>query len=120
MKKSYAIGFAVFIFVLVDQAAADPMKCVVEGRTLYTDDPAHCAKGSIKPIAGSVLISSFPKHAASQNSTPTPIPDLPSGLDGILQHFGLSQQEVDDGWKTVMDARKRGSWQAPELPDAEK
>ncbi|AMK75273.1 MULTISPECIES: hypothetical protein [Methylomonas] len=120
MKILFLIGFSISAFLSICQAFAKPMKCVVDGKTLYTDDQARCAKGAIKPINGSVMISSFPKGAAVPNGGTKPALELPSGLDGILQHFGITQQEVKDGWETVMDAHKRGSWKAPEMPDDDK
>ncbi|WP_020481416.1 hypothetical protein [Methylomonas sp. MK1] len=121
MKILFLIGFSMSVFFPDSQALAEPMKCVVEGKTLYTDDQARCVKGAIKPINGSVLMSSSPKKGVdAPNGSAKPGLDLPSGLDGILQHFGITEKEVKDGWQTVMDAHKRGSWKAPEMPDDDK
>lgn len=120
MKILFLIGFSISACLPICQAFAEPMKCVVDGKTLYTDDQARCAKGAIKPINGSVLISSSPKGASVANTTAKPAFELPSGLNGILQQFGITEKEVKDGWQTVMEAHKRGSWKAPEVPGDDK
>ncbi|WP_446810350.1 hypothetical protein ACH50O_01805 [Methylomonas sp. 2BW1-5-20] len=120
MKTTFEIGVAIAAFFMFGQAVAEPMKCVVGGKTIYTDDIARCAKGIVKPINGSVLISAAPRNALDQNSKSKSAFGLPFGLNGVLDHFGLSQKEVEDGWKTVMDAHKRGSWQEPVIPDEAK
>lgn len=99
-----------------EQVAAEPTKCVIDGKTLYTDDPVRCGKAATQPIKGSLVVGS---PSASPNAKSVPRSDIakPVGLDGILQHLGLTQQEVADGWKTVMDAHKRGSWQTPDMPE---
>lgn len=120
MRGFGIIGFSMIGLILMAQAGAEPMKCVVDGKTLYTDDTALCAQGSIKPIKGNVLISSFPKASEVPKSAPISAFKPPALFDGILQRFGLSQQELEEGWRTVMEAHQRGSWKAPEMPDEEK
>ncbi|CAD6880407.1 hypothetical protein [Methylomonas albis] len=120
MKIQILIGLSISAFLPICQALAEPMKCVVDGKTLYTDDQSRCAKAAIKPINGSVLISSFPKGATAANNNAKPTLEVPSGLDGILQYFEITQQELRNGWETVMEAHKRGSWKAPEIPDDDK
>lgn len=120
MKILFLIGFSICAFLPVYQAMAQPMKCVVDGKTLYTDDQTLCAKGAIKPINGSVLISSSPKAIQDADNIAKPALELPSGLNGILQHFGITEKELADGWQTVMEAHKRGSWKAPEIPEDDK
>lgn len=120
MKILFLIGFSISAFLPVYQAMAQPMKCVVDGKTLYTDDQAQCAKGAIKPINGSVLISSSPKATPGANNNAKPALELPSGLIGILQQLGITEKELEDGWQTVMEAHKHGSWKAPEMPEDDK
>lgn len=120
VKIQFLIGFSISAFLTVCQAMAQPMKCVVDGKTLYTDDQGQCAKGAIKPINGSVLISSSPKATPGTNNNAKPALELPSGLNGILHHFGITEKEMEDGWQTVMEAHKRGSWKAPEMPEDDK
>ncbi|WP_445368520.1 hypothetical protein ACH5Y9_03385 [Methylomonas sp. BW4-1] len=119
MKILFLMGFSIFAFLPVCQALAEPMKCVVDGKTLYTDDQARCAKGAIKPINGSVIISSS-KGVPRADNIAKPAFDVPSGLNGILQQFGITEKELENGWQTVMEAHKRGSWKAPELPEDDK
>lgn len=120
MKMVFGITVTVLILALVEPVSAEQMKCIVAGKTIYTDNPARCTKGVIKPINGSMVITTFPKEVASKNTAISPPLETPSLLDSVLQHFGLSQKDIADGGKTVMDARKRGSWQAPEIPDDDK
>lgn len=96
---------------------AAPVKCVVDGKTLYTDDQAKCAQSALKPIKGNVIISSSPNGGTSSKNSAKSGLDLPAGVDGLLQHLGITQQELEHGWQTVKDAQKRGSWQAPEMPE---
>ncbi|MDX8129337.1 hypothetical protein QLH52_18705 [Methylomonas sp. OY6] len=120
MKILFLMGVSISAFFPVCQALAEPMKCVVDGKTLYTDDQARCAKGDVKPINGSVIISSSPTSVPRANNIAKPAFDVPSGLNGILQQFGITEKELENGWQTVMEAHKRGSWKAPELPEDDK
>jgi hypothetical protein len=120
MKTICLITAVILALTLSVYALADPIKCIVAGKTLYTDDAKRCVNGDVKPINGNIVISSFPKGATPNSTTPMPTLEAPTLLDSILQRFGLSQHDVAAGWKTVMDARERGSWKAPEMPDDEK
>ena len=105
-------------FALTATVSASPVKCIVKGKTIYTDDAKTCVNSNISTINGNVSI--FPKVTATNNSpTSPPKPPLPnqSVSDSILQQFGMSQEDVANGWKTIMDAKQRGSWKAPETPD---
>jgi len=120
VKILFLMGFSIFAFLPVCQALAEPMKCVVDGKTLYTDDQARCTRGAIKPINGSVIISSSPKGVPRANNIAKPTLEVPSGLNGILQQLGITEKELEDGWQTVMEAHKRGTWNEPELPEDDK
>jgi hypothetical protein len=103
---------------LIEIARADPIKCVVNGKTIYTDDASICGNSTIKPITDHV--STIPKSSTSRKQPrSSPVLPLPveSGSDSLLQQFGMSQEDVANGWKTIMDAKERGSWKAPEMPD---
>jgi len=114
------IRIAIAILAIAGQAVAEPIKCVTAGKTIYTDDPALCRKGTVKPIAGSVIISSFPKELAAKKAGPTPNSGLSSMLGAIPGQNGISPQDFATGWQTILDAGKRGAWQAPEIPDQAK
>jgi len=118
MKKLIASQVIAVAFVGI--ASADPYKCMQNGEILYTDDVSLCNKAKPKPVNGNISVfpgvSSSKKHAlrlppAAQPAAPTEV----SG-DSLLEQFGLSPQDIENGWKTIMDARHRGTWQAPELP----
>jgi len=97
---------------------AEPIKCVVAGKTLYTDDAKKCAKGEVKPINGALVITELPAAKSAGKSAPISAPaSSDSLLDSLLQRLGITQQEVAAGWKTVDEARQRGEWQAPEMPE---
>lgn len=98
--------------------AAEPIKCVVAGKTLYTDDAEKCAKGEVKPINGALVITELPAAKSAGKAAPVPAPAAADSLlDSLLQRLGITQQEVAAGWKTVDEARQRGEWQAPEMPE---
>lgn len=99
--------------------AAEPVKCLVDGKMLYTDDAARCRNADKLPIAGNVVIAPKAKTPAPTLPTLPGLPGLetPGMLDSILERLGLTRQDVAEGWKTVMDARERGSWQAPAVPE---
>lgn len=107
-------------FVLVEVAWAEPVKCVIDGKTLYTDDASRCDQVGVKGIKNNVSV--FPKIGpgigASGIAKPSELP-TESISESILGHFGMSQEDVANGWKTIMDAKKRGSWKAPDMPDAQ-
>ena len=115
-----------FIFylalALANNAWAEPVKCLIDGRSVYTDDASRCSKASVKPIKNNVSV--FPKISPNSKSAAIPLtppePASASTEDSILGKFGISQQDVENGWKTVMDAKKRGSWKAPDMPDEAK
>jgi hypothetical protein len=100
---------------------SEPVKCLIDGRSVYTDDASRCSKASVKPIKNNVSV--FPKVTPNSKSavlTPPQEPASSSTADSILGKFGVSPQDVENGWKTVMDAKKRGSWKAPDMPDEAK
>lgn len=123
MKKLIASQVIAVAFVSI--ATAEPYKCTINGETLYTDDVALCGKSDAKPVDGNLTV--FPKVGASNKSpakstaraTPVALPAAPvdSFSDSVLEQFGISQQDIANGWKTIMDASHRGSWQAPEMPE---
>lgn len=103
------------VLTFAGKAWAEPVNCVVDGKTIYTDDTSLCVKGRIEAINNRVSV--FPEV-----KTPTSGPvvgNLPSNslTDAILRPFGLIPQDIVTGWQTIMDAKKRGSWQEPEMPD---
>ena len=106
------------ILALSQSVNAQPIKCVVNGKTIYTDDSSNCGKATVKAVDGN--LSTFPKvtanHSNSSTFTPSPISNQPT-MDNLLQGFGLSSGDVANGWQTIMDAKQRGSWQAPEMPN---
>ncbi|WGS88378.1 hypothetical protein [Methylomonas sp. UP202] len=109
----------VLSLIAVTASAAPPVKCLVDGKMLYTDDAARCRNADKLPIAGNVIIA--PKAKAAAPTLPgLPGLETPGMLDSILERFGLTRQDVADGWKTVMDARERGSWQAPAVPEEDR
>ncbi len=125
------IASTAIALVLVGIAAAEPIKCTVDGEILYTDDIGLCGKSGAKAVDGNLTV--FPKVGAANKSPakssaratpvvqPTVQPAAPdvSITDSLLEQFGISQQDIANGWKTIMDASHRGSWQAPEMPDEE-
>ena len=106
------------VFALAGTAWAEPIKCVIDGKTIYTDDASRCAGGNIRPINNNVSV--FPEvDSANKPSTiplPTGSPAEPVS-DSILNRFGISPEDIAAGWKTIMDAKKRGSWKEPEIPE---
>ncbi len=102
---------AIVYFVMIGTVSATPIKCIVDGKPIYTDDASTCANGNV---------STFPKVTATNKplipSPQTLLPN-PSVLDSFLEKFGMSKVDVINGWKTIMDAKQRGSWKAPEIPD---
>ncbi len=119
MKIIARITSIILLTLHLEATADEPIKCTSQGKTLYTDDKARCTNGTTKPINGNIVISSPTKISAHQQSLVAPL-EFPSSIDGFLQHFGMSQQELADGWKTVMEAKKRGAWKAPDMPDDDK
>lgn len=111
------ISIALIILALAGQAAAEPVKCVSAGKTIYTDDPSRCGKSDLKPIGGSLTISTLPNQLAGKKAAPASSGGLPALTGGMPLPEGVSSEDVAAGWQTIMDARKRGSWQAPVLPD---
>lgn len=122
MKQIAALTLSLLCSVHTNLALAEPVRCTVDGRIVYTDDAAQCGKSESKPVKGN--ISTFPKiqpsavsHAgisspgAAQNAV-----NLPAMPEAVLQQFGVSQQDLNNGWQTIMDAQKRGAWAAP-VPD---
>jgi hypothetical protein len=112
------------VLVLIGIASAETLKCTVDGEILYTDDARLCANSEVKRINGNVSV--FPGINASKNNIPMATPAAqPTAkpdstfTDSLLEKFGLSQQDIANGWKTIMDASHRGSWQAPEMPQEE-
>ncbi len=103
-------------------AAAEPLKCIVNGQAVYTDDPSRCANTDVKAVGGNVSV--FPKVASSTkvraSSAPIALPQDASVPESLLDRFGLSGADLANGWKTIMEAKQRGSWKAPEMPDEAK
>ena len=116
MNKLAFANSAILLALSTLAVDAAPLKCVINGKTVYTDDPSRCREGELKPINGALVIGSPTKAQASKKNDAAGLSPFPTGVEGILQHLGLTPQEVEDGWKTVLDARQRGSWQAPEIP----
>ncbi|MCK9608645.1 MAG: hypothetical protein M0R33_19560 [Methylomonas sp.] len=117
MNAAYILIIPMML-VLVETVWAEPVKCVIDGKTMYTDDASRCAKASAKPISNNVSV--FPKVQPTTGNpgvvTPLESP-AKSMSDSILGRFGVSQEEIANGWKTITDAKKRGSWKAPDMPD---
>lgn len=109
--KSITTTIAIFV-ALVNIASAESIKCAVNGKIIYTDNEAMCTKSSIKSIKGNV--STFPKVTLTNKQQ---APSNSTSSASILPDFGVSQEDIANGWKTIMDAKKRGSWKAPEMPD---
>ena len=117
-----------FMFGLIGVVTADPLKCLTHGKTLYTDDPAKC-QTEVKPIAGNVVISTLPGQSRanqpfnflSRAGQVTGIDlsglNLPSALGNLPLPAGISQKDIAAGWQVIMDARNRGTWEAPKMPD---
>jgi hypothetical protein len=117
------IAIIVICFAFFGTVSAEPVKCIVNGKTIYTDDPKSCGNSTIRKIEGNV--STFPKVTASKatsankplmSSPETLMRDLPSS-DSILEQFGMSQEDIAKGWKTIIDAKQRGSWNSLDIPD---
>lgn len=117
----HAIAIA---FLLTANTWAEPVKCLVEGKTVYTDDASRCGQNRAEPIKNNVSV--FPEVAGKKKPAAIPLlngtgaegtPASNSFLDALLMRFGLSSQDVANGWETVKDAKKRGTWKAPEMPD---
>jgi hypothetical protein len=115
---------------------AAPMKCTSGGRTIYTDNIMLCDNASAKKVEGTGYsvnppktqpdTSARPATAAGKDAEPAqsafasksagnPPAANPFGNTPLPQ--GVSGQDVASGWKTLMDAKKRGSWEAPALPE---
>lgn len=112
---------ALVLLALSANVAADPVRCVVDGKTIYTDDAKNCGKNAAKPLDSNNTVSTFPKVETHANSKPTVTPSsnsVPGGAPGaVLQNLGVSEQELTSGWQTIMDAQKRGTWALPKEPN---
>jgi hypothetical protein len=115
---------------------AAPMKCTSGGRTIYTDNIMLCDNASAKRVEGTGFSANPPKTqpdtslrpaaAAGKDAEPAqsasaskpaanPPAANPFGNTPLPQ--GVSGQDVASGWKTLMDAKKRGTWEAPAIPE---
>lgn len=114
-----AISLA-FVLAGIELASAGPVKCVVHGKTIYTDDPSRCANADVKAVRGNVSV--FPKVTPSAKVAVSPMTtpaDAPIS-ESLLERLGLSGEDLANGWKTIMEAKQRGSWKAPDMPDEAK
>lgn len=111
-----------FVLAGIELASAGPVRCVVDGKTIYTDDPSRCANADAKAVGGNVSV--FPKVASSAkgvvSSMPMATPADASASESLLERIGLSGEDLANGWKTIMEAKQRGSWKAPDMPDEAK
>lgn len=116
-----AISLA-FMLAGIELASAGPVRCVVHGKTIYTDDPSRCANADVKAVGGNVSV--FPKVTPSAKVAVSPMPmTTPAAApvsESLLERLGLSGEDLANGWKTIMEAKQRGSWKAPDVPDEAK
>jgi hypothetical protein len=121
MKRCLAVAT---ILSIATSAQAEPIKCVVAGKTIYTDDPKQCGAAKQQTIHGNV--STFPE--VTPLPTATPAPSFTSGRssgnglssllpDFLLRALGISRSDLNSGMKTIEDARQQGSWQSPQMPE---
>lgn len=110
---------------------AAPMKCNAGGRTIYTDNIMLCDNASAQKVEGTGYSANPPKTqpdttarpaaaagkdaVPAQNASANKPAANPFGDTPLPQ--GVSGQDVASGWKTLMDAKKRGSWEAPAIPE---
>ncbi|MGD0960477.1 MAG: hypothetical protein ABSB19_11790 [Methylomonas sp.] len=121
-KYLYLSGWVLLLF-LGEKAQSETFKCSDHGKTLYTDDRKRCKTSDVKQdIANAVSPApTNSKSAAASASRPTTTSSiLPDLLKNLPLPAGISKEEIETGWKTIMDAQKRGAWKAPEIPDEDK
>ena len=128
--KSISVVASSFILGLWGVHAA-PIKCVSGGKIIYTDnaslcdgaqvvkmDPANYPPQTSKSIPkGNQALGETQKPEAVQPKTSASAPSAPGPFGQVPIPEGVSTQDLSVGWKTVMEAKKRGTWQSPAIPE---